>query len=25
LVDGLTDGTALEMDGYNVQCIITKA
>ncbi|MEE0922518.1 MAG: isoleucine--tRNA ligase [Paludibacteraceae bacterium] len=25
LVDGLTDGTALEMDGYNVQCIINKA
>ena len=25
LVDGLTDGIALEMDGYNVQCIITKA
>ncbi len=25
LVDGLTDGTALEMDGYTVQCIINKA
>ena len=25
LVDNLTDGTTLEMDGYNVQCIIKKA
>jgi isoleucyl-tRNA synthetase len=25
LVDGLTAGTALEMDGYNVNCVIEKA
>ena len=25
LVDGLTDGTALEMDGYSVNCVIEKA
>ena len=25
LVDGLTDGTALEMDGYTINCIIKKA
>ena len=25
LVDGLTAGTALEMDGYTVQCVIEKA
>ena len=25
LVDGLTDGTALEMDGYSVNCVIAKA
>ena len=25
LVDNLTDGTALEMDGYTVSCVITKA
>ena len=25
LVDNLTDGTTLEMDGYNVQCIIKKS
>ena len=25
LVDGLTDGTALEMDGYTVNCVIAKA
>ena len=25
LVDNLTDGTALEMDGYNVNCVIVKA
>ena len=25
LVDNLTDGTALEMDGYTVQCVIAKA
>ena len=25
LVDGLTDGTALEMDGYTVNCMIAKA
>ena len=25
LVDGLTEGTALEMDGYNVNCVIEKA
>ena len=25
LVDGLTDGTALEMDGYNVSCVLEKA
>jgi isoleucyl-tRNA synthetase len=25
LVNNLTDGTALEMDGYNVLCIIKKA
>ena len=25
LVDGLTDGTALEMDGYSIQCVINKA
>ena len=25
LVDGLTDGTSLEMDGYSVQCMIVKA
>jgi len=25
LVDNLTDGTALEMDGYTIQCIIKKA
>ena len=25
LVDGLAEGTALEMDGYNVQCVIVKA
>ena len=25
LVDGLTDGTALEMDGYSVNCVIVKA
>jgi hypothetical protein len=25
LVDALTDGTALEMDGYNVNCVIEKA
>ena len=25
LVDGLTDGTALDMDGYTVNCLIVKA
>ena len=25
LVDGLTDGTALEMDGYSVNCVLEKA
>ena len=25
LVDGLTEGTALEMDGYTVNCVIAKA
>ena len=25
LVDNLTDGTALEMDGYTINCIIKKA
>ena len=25
LADGLTDGTALEMDGYTLQCVIEKA
>ena len=25
LVDGLTEGTALEMDGYNVMCVIKKS
>jgi isoleucyl-tRNA synthetase len=25
LVDGLTDGTGLEMDGYTVNCVIAKA
>ena len=25
LVDGLTDGTALELDGYTVNCVIAKA
>ena len=25
LVDNLTDGTALEMDGYSVNCVIAKA
>ena len=25
LVDGLTDGTALELDGYSVNCVIAKA
>ena len=25
LMDGLTDGTALEMDGYSVNCVIEKA
>ena len=25
LVDGLTDGTSLEMDGYSVNCVIAKA
>ena len=25
LVDGLVNGTILEMDGYNVNCIIEKA
>ena len=25
LVDGLTDGTALKMDGYSIQCVINKA
>ena len=25
LVDGLTDGTSLELDGYSVQCMIVKA
>ena len=25
LVEGLTDGNALEMDGYNVNCVIEKA
>jgi hypothetical protein len=25
LVDGLADGAILEMDGYNVNCVLEKA